>query len=184
MRQMAKLLVPTVLGVLLIAACGSSSSSMSAASAPASSPASSHVSLALVKTASNPTLGGTVLVNAQGLTLYHLSGEQNGKWICTTAACVGVWHPVTASSAAALKGSVGSLGTVKRPNGTTQVAYKGMPLYTFVKDVKPGQANGQGIMDVGTWTAVTTQAAAGSSAPAPAATTPAPVSGGGHSSAY
>jgi predicted lipoprotein with Yx(FWY)xxD motif len=188
MRQMAKLLVPAVLGALLLAACGSSSSSTSAASAPASSPASSRVSVSLVKTASNSTLGGTVLVNAQGFTLYHLTGEQNGKWICTSAACVGVWHPLTAKSATALKGSVGSLGTVKRPDGTTQVTYKGMPLYTFVKDVKPGQATGQGIKDVGTWTAVTTKAAAGSApaAPTPAPTTPAPApaSGGGGSYSY
>jgi predicted lipoprotein with Yx(FWY)xxD motif len=182
MRQMAKLLVPAVLGALLLAACGSSSSSTtSAASAPASSPASSGVSVSLVKTASNSTLGSTVLVNSQGLTLYHLTGEQNGKWICTSAACVGAWHPLTAKNATALKGSVGSLGTVKRPDGTTQVTYKGMPLYTFVKDVKPGQATGQGVKDVGTWTAVTTKAAASSApaAPTPAPTTPAPASGGG-----
>jgi predicted lipoprotein with Yx(FWY)xxD motif len=188
MRQMAKLLVPAVLGALLLAACGSSSSSTSAAaSAPASSPASSGVSVSLVKSAANSMLGSTVLVNAQGLTLYHLSGEQNGKWICTSAACVGVWHPLTAKSATALKGSVGSLGTVKRPDGMTQVTYKGMPLYTFVKDVKPGQATGQGIKDVGTWTAVTTTAAVSSAAaaPSPAATAPAPApASGGRSYSY
>jgi predicted lipoprotein with Yx(FWY)xxD motif len=181
MRQMAKLLVPAVLGALLLAACGSSSSGMSAASAPASSPASSGVSVSLVKTASNSTLRSTVLVNSQGLTLYHLTGEQNGKWICTSAACVAAWHPLTAKTAAPLKGSIGSLGTVKRPDGTTQVTYKGMPLYTFVKDVKPGQATGQGVKDVGTWTAVTTKASASS---APATPAPPPVSGGGGSYSY
>jgi hypothetical protein len=34
-----------------------------------------------VKTASNSL--GTILVDSQGMTLYHLSGEQNGKFICT-----------------------------------------------------------------------------------------------------
>jgi predicted lipoprotein with Yx(FWY)xxD motif len=134
-----------------------------------------------VKTASNSTLGATILVNAQGLTLYHLSGEQNGKWICTSATCVGAWHPLTAQTGAALRGSVGSLGTIKRPDGTTQVTYKGMPLYTFVQDQKPGDANGQGIKDVGTWTAVSTSAAATT---APATSTPATSSttssGGGY----
>jgi hypothetical protein len=77
MRQIAKLLVPAVLGALVLAACGSSSSSTSAASAPASSPASSGVSVSLVKTASNSTLMGTVLVNSQGLTLYHLTGRMS-----------------------------------------------------------------------------------------------------------
>jgi hypothetical protein len=36
-----------------------------------------------------------------------------------------------------------------------QVTYKGTPLYTFAQDQSPGQANGQGIKDVGTWSAVT-----------------------------
>jgi hypothetical protein len=67
-------------------------------------------------------------------------------------------------------GSVGSLAAVKRPGGIMQVTYNGMPLYTFVGDHKPGDANGQGIKDLGSiWTADTTSAAA-SSAPAPAPT--------------
>ena len=56
-----------------------------------------------------------MLVNSQGMTLYHLSGEQNGKSICTSSACVAVWRPVTATSGGTPSGSVGSLGTVTRP---------------------------------------------------------------------
>jgi predicted lipoprotein with Yx(FWY)xxD motif len=93
------------------------------------------------------------------MTLYSLSGEHNGKFICTSSACVQVWHPVTASAAGTPSGSVGSLGTVKRPDGTEQVTYKGMPLYTFAADQQPGDAKGQGLKDVGTWTAVTTTGA-------------------------
>jgi predicted lipoprotein with Yx(FWY)xxD motif len=136
-----------------------------------------------VKTASNPTLGATVLVNAQGITLYHLSGEQNGKWICTSAGCVQAWHPLSAPTGASPTGSVGSLATVKRPDGTMQVTYKGMPLYTFAQDQQPGDAKGQGIKDVGTWTAVTASTAPSSppatSTPAAPAPAPAPSSGGG-----
>jgi predicted lipoprotein with Yx(FWY)xxD motif len=139
-----------------------------------------------VKSASNATLGTTVLVNAQGMTLYSLSGEQNGKWICTSTACVGVWHPLSAS-AGTPSGSVGSLATVKRPDGTEQVTYKGMPLYTFTPDQKPGDAKGQGIKDVGTWTAVTASSSApAASAPTttPAETTPPASSGGGGKYGY
>jgi predicted lipoprotein with Yx(FWY)xxD motif len=125
-----------------------------------------------VKTASNTTLGATVLVDAQGMTLYSLSGERNGKFICTSSACTQVWHPLSAS-AGTPSGSVGSLGSVKRPDGTEQVTYKGMPLYTFAQDQKPGDAKGQGVKDVGTWTAVTAGANSSSAPAAAPATTPA-----------
>ena len=123
-----------------------------------------------MKSTSNSTLGATVLVDAQGLTIYSLSGEQNGKWICTSAACTAIWHPVTAPSSGTPSGSVGSLGTVTRPDGTRQVTYKGLPLYTFAEDTKPGDAKGQGIKDVGTWTAVAVSSQSASSASAPAST--------------
>jgi hypothetical protein len=59
-----------------------------------------------------------------------------------------------------------------------QITYKGTPLYTFALDHKAGDAKGQGIKDVGTWTAVTTSATA-SSAPA-SSTTSTSSSGGGY----
>jgi predicted lipoprotein with Yx(FWY)xxD motif len=171
MRSALKFLALPLAASLTLAACGSSSSSSgssSQAAAPANTTSSSSgEGAAVVKSASNATLGTTVLVNAQGMTLYSLSGEQNGKWICTSTACTGIWHPVTAPSSGTPSGSVGALGTVKRPDGTMQVTYKGMPLYTFANDTKPGDAKGQGIKDVGTWTAVT------ASSSAPAASTPA-----------
>jgi predicted lipoprotein with Yx(FWY)xxD motif len=149
----------------LISACGSSSkkNTTAAESHPAATQASS--SSALVKTASNGALKATVLVNAQGMTLYHLSGEQQGKFICTSSACLQVWHPLTVTAANTPTGSV-ALATVKRPDGSVQVTYKGEPLYTFAQDSAPGQANGQGIKDVGTWSAVTISSAASSPAPA------------------
>lgn len=36
------------------------------------------------------------------------------------------------------------LGTVKRSDGSTQVTYKGHPLYYFAGDSGAGQTNGQG----------------------------------------
>ena len=178
MLQITKSIPAVAASSLLLAACGSSSTSSSTPSVSASPPTSS-VGAAVVKAASVPSLGASVLVDAQGLTLYHLSGEQNGKWICTSAACVKVWHPLAAPTGSSPSGSVGSLGTVRRPGGAMQVTFKGMPLYTFVGDTKPGEAKGQGIKDVGVWTAVTATGAAVSK-PAPAATTPSSSGGGGY----
>lgn len=182
MRHLLKLSLPAIAASLLIAACGSSSSgntTSSAANTQAAAQTSSGPSSAvLVKTASNSL--GTILVDSQGMTLYHLSGEQNGKFICTSSACVGVWHPLIASSSGAPSGEVGSLGTVKRPEGTVQVTYKGTPLYTFTGDQQSGETKGQGIKDVGTWSVITT-----SSSSAPPSTSsssePEKSSGGGSS---
>jgi len=159
MRNLLKLSVPTIAASLLIAACGSSSSgnttNSAASTQPAAQTSSGSSSAVLVKSASNAL--GTILVNSQGMTLYHLGGEQNGKFICTSSACVGVWHPLIApSSGGAPSGEVGSLGTVKRPDGTVQVTYKGTPLYTFTGDQQSGETKGQGIKDVGTWSVITT----------------------------
>jgi predicted lipoprotein with Yx(FWY)xxD motif len=189
MRSALKFLIPALAASLALAACGSNSSGSGSSSQAGSTTAgtassSSGGSRAVVKIASNATLGATVLVDAQGMTLYHLSGEQNGKFICTSSACLQVWHPLSASTATP-SGSVGSLGTVKRPDGTEQVTYKGTPLYTFASDQSPGEAGGQGIKDVGTWTAVTVSTHSSNNAPtnsAPATTptqTAPPASSGG-----
>jgi predicted lipoprotein with Yx(FWY)xxD motif len=182
MRLPIKVLLPTLGASLLLAACGSSASSSSstgAATPSSSAPSKSAAngSSVLVKTAPSSKLG-TVLVDARGMTLYHLSVEQHGKFICTSAACVNVWHPLTLASGSKPGGTVGSLGAIKRPGGGLQVTYKGMPLYTFAQDTSAGQAKGQGVKDVGTWTAVTTSAAAKSAPATP--TTPAASSGGGY----
>jgi predicted lipoprotein with Yx(FWY)xxD motif len=158
MRHLLKLSLPAIAASLLLAACGSSSSSSTSSSAASTQPAaqtsSSSSSAIVVKTVSGSL--GTILVDSQGMTLYHLSGEQNGKFICTSSACVGVWHPVIAPSNGAPSGEVGSLGIVKRPEGTVQVTYKGTPLYTFTGDKQSGETKGQGIKDVGTWSVVKT----------------------------
>ena len=177
MRQTMKVLIPTLAVSALISACGSSSSKNTSAAETHPAPTQASSSSALVKTASNGVLKATVLVNAQGMTLYHLSGEQQGKFICTNSACLQVWHPLAVTAASTPTGSV-ALATVKRPDGSVQVTYKGEPLYTFAQDTAPGQTNGQGIKDVGTWSAVTTSSA--SSSPTPATTTTESGKGGGY----
>jgi predicted lipoprotein with Yx(FWY)xxD motif len=178
-RKSMNLLVPTLAASVLLAACGSSSSSKSSAET-SSKPATtqSSASSALVKTASNGKLGATVLVDAQGMTLYHLSAEQNGKFICTSSECLGVWHPLTVAAGSTPSGAA-SLGTVKRPDGSEQATYKGMPLYSFVQDTAEGDVKGQGFKDVGTWSAVTTSSAAASAPATTTTTSSTPSSSGG-----
>jgi predicted lipoprotein with Yx(FWY)xxD motif len=180
MRHLLKLSLPAAAASLLLAACGSSSTSSnttsSAASTQPAAQTSSSSSGAVVKTASNSL--GTILVNSQGMTLYHLSGEVNGKFICTSTACLAVWHPLIAPSSGTPSGEVGSLGTVKRPEGTVQVTYKGTPLYTFTGDHQAGETKGQGIKDVGIWSAVTTSSSGTVAASTSSSSEPEKSSGG------
>jgi predicted lipoprotein with Yx(FWY)xxD motif len=183
LRHLLKFSIPAAAVSLLLAACGGSSTSSNTTSSGNSAQPAAQVSTgAVVKTASSSH--GTILVDSQGMTLYHLSGEQGGKFICTGAACLGVWHPLIATSSATTSGAVGSLGTVKRPEGTLQVTYKGTPLYTFAQDKQAGETNGQGIKDVGTWTVVTTGSASTPAASAGGSSEPKESSSGGGGGAY
>jgi predicted lipoprotein with Yx(FWY)xxD motif len=106
--------------------------------------------------------GRTLLTSTAGRTLYSLSAEKHGKFICTEASgCTAIWHPLTVASGVVPKGPV-KLGTIKRPEGTIQVTYRGLPLYTFAGDKKRGQVNGEGLKDVGTWHPATVAARTGS----------------------
>jgi predicted lipoprotein with Yx(FWY)xxD motif len=84
--------------------------------------------------------GVTVLTNAKGLTLYWFAPDTPSASKCTSS-CAAYWPPVTGDPKAG-PGVTGKLGTVKRPGGTTQTTYDGHPLYTYIGDSTPGQANG------------------------------------------
>jgi predicted lipoprotein with Yx(FWY)xxD motif len=106
-------------------------------------------------------LGKSAVVTRSGMTLYSLSAETHGRFICTDKTCLSLWHPLTVAKGTKPTGA-SHLATIRRPDGRTQVTYEGKPLYTFAEDRKPGQAKGEGFKDVGTW-----HIATGSSTSAP-----------------
>jgi predicted lipoprotein with Yx(FWY)xxD motif len=134
--------------------------------------ASAGQSARVVSTTKNASIGATVLVNLKGRTLYSLSVERKGKFICTDKTCLSFWHPLVVKAGVAPTGAK-SLGTVRRPDGRRQVTYRGGPLYTFSGDQRRSDAKGEGFKDVGVWHAATV----GASAPPPATTT---TGGGGY----
>lgn len=136
-----------------------------AATIGASAIAQHGASKRVVKEAPSPTLEKTVLTSTKGRTLYSLSVEKHGKFICT-GPCVSTWHPLTVPASVKPTGPV-KLGTIVRPEGGTQVTYQGRPLYRFAGDTKAGEANGEGIKDVGTWHAATASRAEMEPAPQP-----------------
>ena len=155
----AGLLLAAALFVGLVAAFYATRSSGAAAGAHAR----------VVMTAKNPTLGKTILVNRRGMTLYSLSVERHGKFICTSS-CLSLWTPLVVRKGRTPTGIKG-LSTVKRPDGKRQVAFKGAPLYTFNEDKKRGDVKGNDIKDVGTWRVITVGKRATSPPPPPPTTT-------------
>jgi predicted lipoprotein with Yx(FWY)xxD motif len=108
----------------------------------------------VVSTASSKL--GRILVNSRGHTLYLFGKDRNGKSACS-GKCAAFWPPLIASgkprAAAGAKASL--LGTVRRADGRMQVTYKRHPLYTFAKDTKKGQTNGEELNAFGAeWYAV------------------------------
>jgi predicted lipoprotein with Yx(FWY)xxD motif len=93
---------------------------------------------------------GMVLVDANGMTLYDFHKDKG-----TTSSCYGPcaegWPPLLTEGAATVGNGASSskLGTTERKDGTTQVTYAGHPLYTFVADKKPGEANGNDVSAFG-----------------------------------
>jgi predicted lipoprotein with Yx(FWY)xxD motif len=142
------------------------------------SSAGTNAGVRVVATTKNPTLKKTILVTRKGLTLYSLSVERRGKFICTDSQCLSFWHPLVVAKGAKPLGAP-KLGTVRRPDGRIQVTFRGGPLYTFYLDRKRGDVMGEGFKDVGTWHAASTSARSTSMPPA----SPPPY-GGGYGGGY
>ena len=94
--------------------------------------------------------GQTVLVNAAGKTLYSFAPDTSGKSACY-GSCATYWPPVPGPVKTGA-GITGTVGTITRTDGTKQETYNGHPLYTYVGDSGPGQANGNNLnLNGGLW---------------------------------
>jgi predicted lipoprotein with Yx(FWY)xxD motif len=91
-----------------------------------------------------------VLTNADGLTLYWFAPDTSTSSTCT-GSCAVYWPPVSGSPTAG-PGVTGKLGAIERPGGGLQATYDGHPLYTYIGDSGPGQANGNDLdLNGGFW---------------------------------
>lgn len=90
------------------------------------------------------TAMGPVLTDAKGMTLYVFDKDTAGKSACN-GPCATNWPPLMAPAAAK---PMGKYSVVTRDDGSRQWAYDGKPLYTWVKDAKPGDTTGDGVNNV------------------------------------
>ena len=120
---------------------------------PASSPAAPSSGEVTIKVAKSASLG-SYLTAPDGKTLYTLSSDPTDKSTCE-GQCATAWPPLLIAADGKITQPttvMGTLGIIKRADGSHQVAFDGHPLYKFIKDTAPGQTNGEGIVAFGgTW---------------------------------
>jgi predicted lipoprotein with Yx(FWY)xxD motif len=137
--------------VLLLTACGGSSSS------PGSNPASTANAGGQPTSApSLPSPGTTVMIversklgwvlaEASEIVVYTYAGDTKGGKPTCTGACAAYWPPVTGIPMVGPAASLpATLGTVTMANGGKQITYGGYPLYTF-KGAGPLSTKGEGL---------------------------------------
>lgn len=128
---------------LVLAAC-------SAAGAGSTTP-TPGASQAAFQIGEGSTSAGQALTGPSGDTLYMFTKDTSTTSACT-GGCANLWPPLLlppGEHATEAAGVTGTLGTITRPDGSTQITYDGHPLYYYQTDTKPGEANGQGVN--GTW---------------------------------
>ncbi|TXH91225.1 MAG: hypothetical protein E6Q78_00140 [Rhodoferax sp.] len=87
-----------------------------------------------------------VLTGPNGMTLYTFDKDMagSGKSVCN-GSCATNWPPLMASDS---DKAYGDYSVVTRDDGKKQWAFKGKPLYYWVKDAKPGDMSGDGVNKV------------------------------------
>ena len=91
---------------------------------------------------------GNYLTDEKGMTLYLFKKDTPGKSACA-GPCVDKW-PLFAAEVVTVPAGViaADFAVIRRDDGKKQTTYKGLPLYYFFKDVKPGDTAGQGVNTV------------------------------------
>jgi len=87
---------------------------------------------------------GPALVDAKGMTLYTFDKDAGGKSACN-GKCAENWPPLMAAADAH---AMGKWSVIARDDGSKQWAYNGKPLYTWIKDAKPGDTTGDAVNKV------------------------------------
>ena len=93
------------------------------------------------------TEAGTVFMTAKGMTLYTFDDDIGSNGSTCGGDCAEVFPPLLAAADAQ---PVGQWSVTQRADGTKQWALKGMPVYTYAHDLRPGDRNGSAYIPVKT----------------------------------
>ncbi len=154
MRRKSLSLAVLCILAIVASACGTQAGPTATAQATAAVPVTGGTATAGTPTGpahigiSKSARFGSYLVDGRGMTLYVFTKDKSNTSICI-AKCASLWPPLLSSGtpvgAAGL--NAGKFGTIKRSDGRMQVTYFGMPLYYYSRDTKPGDANGEKILN-------------------------------------
>ena len=87
----------------------------------------------------------SILTDSAGNTLYSFDNDEAGVSNCT-GSCTDIWPPLIVNGdATAGDGVEGTLATITRDDGTTQVTYNDQPLYYYINDETAGDRNGDDV---------------------------------------
>ena len=103
------------------------------------------VSLDTVVLESHPEFG-TILTDANGMTLYTFANDEPG-WSNCVGGCSDTWPPLTVEDPEAIGAPEAirdALTASGRADGSEQVNFNDQPLYLFAGDQQPGETNGHG----------------------------------------
>lgn len=131
---------------LALVACGGSDDAEPAATAATAQAAESAESAAATGGAvtTGSTSEGDVLTDAAGLSLYGFTPDAGGTPTCVDG-CAQAWPPFTVEGDALPDGlDPAVFSVVTHPDGSSQLAAGGWPLYYFAGDAAAGDVNGQG----------------------------------------
>lgn len=96
---------------------------------------------------------GSALTDQNGRTLYLFTKDSTKPPAskCVDDDCVEQWPPLLTDPGVEVQVEgvdPDLVGTVKRPDGSTQVTVGNWPVYLYAKDTEPGQTNGHGVGNV------------------------------------
>jgi len=111
-----------------------------------------HVVLAI----NNVDRYGPHLADAANRSLYMFTADQQATGNMPAVsrcndACAEVWPPVITTQPVRTETGVDDklIGTVQRPDGSTQLTFGGWPVYYYLRDQKVGYIGGQGVNEFG-----------------------------------
>lgn len=148
MKRLAALLVLLVLAFPL-AVAAQDATPYATGGTPAATPKAVGSTQATIFVRENGTLG-RYFSTPDGVALYVTAGDTVANQSSCTGDCAIAWAPFSANTPITLPPDIpGVLSLFVREDGSSQLAYNGMPLYTYNADAGPGSTLGNSVG--GTW---------------------------------